>query len=186
MIILALAFAISAATQPSAAAPLQVPTSQPPTGVEVPTGDTLRNAIVAASDGYFALAFEQCDPRRFGSLLAEGFEFYHDRAGRSVGGEREVRLYAENCRQRSEPDAVLTRRELVPGSQRVFPIPRYGAIEEGEHLFYRRNTGKPEQLISRAKYIHIWSLTPQGWRLARVVSYAHESLRAPSKPAPLR
>jgi hypothetical protein len=68
----------------------------------------------------------------------------------------------------------------VAGSQRIFPVPGFGAIEEGEHLFYTRRPNEPERLTSRGRYLQVWALRPAGWQLTRVMSYAHERAGAPS------
>ena len=58
-------------------------------------------------------------------------------------------------------------------SLKVDPVPGYGAIEDGEHLFYERQGDGPEHLAGRARFTQLWRLTADGWRLARVFSYGH-------------
>ena len=55
-------------------------------------------------------------------------------------------------------------------------MPGYGAIEDGEHVFYERRGDGPERLVGRARFTQLWRLTPDGWRLARVFSYAHRAV----------
>ena len=62
---------------------------------------------------------------------------------------------------------------LVAESLNVHPVPGYGAIEDGEHLFYERQGEGPERLVGRARFTQLWRLSVDGWRLARVFSYAH-------------
>ncbi len=70
-------------------------------------------------------------------------------------------------------DAWRSRRALVERSLVVDPVPGHGAIEAGEHLFYERRSDGPETLAGRARFAQVWALTPDGWRLSRVLSYAH-------------
>jgi hypothetical protein len=155
------------------AALAQIPAASGP-ALPLPTGTALQEAVSARSSEFFRIFFEECDPEGLATFYAPNFEFYHDRGGRSVGGDAEVRTYQERCTARSRPGATISRRELVRGSQKNFPVPGFGAIEEGEHLFYTRRPNEAERLTSRGSYLQIWQLTPAGWQLTRVVSYAHE------------
>jgi hypothetical protein len=152
------------------------------TATAVPAGSELQAAVSARSSDFFRIFFDECDPGRLATFYSPDFEFYHDRSGRSIGGDTEVRMYRERCTARSRPGATASRRELVPGSQKIFSVPGFGAIEEGEHLFYTRPPNEPERLTSRGRFLQIWELRPAGWQLTRVVSYAHE--RASVPPAP--
>ena len=67
----------------------------------------------------------------------------------------------------------------MPGTLTVAPVPGVGAIEAGEHLFYERQGEGPERLAGRARFAHLWVLTPAGWRLSRAFSYAHAAAGAP-------
>jgi hypothetical protein len=146
----------------------------------LPTGAALQEAVSARSSEFFRIFFDECDPERLATFYAPDFEFYHDRGGRSVGGDVEVRTYKARCAARLRPGATLLRRELLRGSQRIFPIPGFGAIEEGEHLFYTRRPDQRERLTSRGRYLQVWQLSPAGWRLTRVMSFAHERVGVPS------
>lgn len=67
---------------------------------------------------------------------------------------------------------------LVQSSLHVDPIPGWGAMEVGDHLFYERHgaTG-PEKLVGKAKFAMVWVLGADGhWRVSRVLSYAHEAV----------
>jgi len=119
----------------------------------LPEGAALGEAIAARSDEYFALFFDGCDPEKLGSLLAANFEFYHDRNGVTHSAERFVTRYANRCRARKAPGALRMRRELVTGTQRVFPVPGFGAIEEGHHRFYGRKGSGPESKPSFGRYL---------------------------------
>jgi len=140
----------------------------------LPEGEALTAAVAARDADFFALLFEGCDPDRLLTMLTADFEMYHDRGGVvATSAEPFVRDYRQSCTGRQAPDAWRSRRELVAASLNVHPVPGYGAIEDGEHLFHERQGNGPERLAGRARFTQLWRLTPDGWRLARVFSYAH-------------
>lgn len=146
----------------------------------LPEGPALTEAIRARDAELFQLAFLGCDPARLRTMLTPDFEMYHDRDGVvATNAEAFVADYDRSCHDRQRPDAWRSRRALVPASLNVHPVPGYGAIEDGEHLFYewQGDAQGPEEraghLVGRARFTQLWKLTPDGWRLARVFSYAH-------------
>ena len=54
--------------------------STPTMGAE--TGKTLAEQIRAADSALFAAVFETCDVQTVASMVAEDFEFFHDKWGR--------------------------------------------------------------------------------------------------------
>ena len=146
----------------------------PAATVTIPEGEALTRAIEKRDAEFFELAFLGCDPARLGTMLTPDFEMYHDKGGVVArSSETFVAQYARDCEEKKKPDAWRSRRELVAASLNVHPVPGYGAIEDGEHLFYERQGDGPEKLVGRARFTQVWALTPEGWRLARVFSYAH-------------
>ena len=142
----------------------------------IPQGEALATALTARDAEFFSLVFDGCDPERLAAMLTPDFEMYHDRDGVVArSSEVFVRQYGENCVARQAPDAWRSRRELVTATLNVHPVPGFGAIEDGEHLFYERPGDGPEHLAGRARFTQLWQLTPEGWRLARVFSYGHRA-----------
>ena len=142
----------------------------------LPQGEALAAALAARDAEFFALVFDGCDPERLATMLTPDFEMYHDRGGVVARtSEAFVRQYGQDCVARQAPDAWRSRRELVTTTLNVHPVPGYGAIEDGEHLFYERRGSGPERLAGRARFTQLWRLTPDGWRLARVFSYGHRA-----------
>lgn len=145
--------------------------------VAVPPQPQLTEQIRQADAELFRLFFEApCDVPRFRALLADDVEFYHDKDGFNVRSADDfVRGYSENCASRSDPKAWRSRRELVASSLQVDPVPGYGAMEAGEHLFYeRKGVGGTEKLAGRARFAMVWVLGRDGkWRLSRVLSFGH-------------
>lgn len=142
-------------------------------GPALPEGPALTEQIRARDADLFTTLFERCDPEHMRSLVTADIEFYHDRDGAMHSADAFVADYARFCTERRAPDAWRSRRELVAASLNVHPVPGYGAIEDGEHLFYERQGEGPERLVGRARFTQLWKLEADGWRLARVFSYAH-------------
>jgi hypothetical protein len=144
--------------------------------IALPEGEALTAAIATRDAEFFELLFERCEPDRLRAMLTDDFEMYHDRDGvvaRSAGPF--VEDYRLTCAERQAPDAWRSRRELVRESLNVHPVPNHGAIEDGDHIFFERRGDGPERLAGRARFTQLWRLTPEGWRLARVFSYAHRA-----------
>lgn len=150
---------------------------QPPAAeVTLPTGEALTAALAARDAEFFSLLFEGCDADALGSMLTSDFEMYHDRDGVVARNAGELLAgYREFCTQRQAPDAWRSRRALVASTLNVHPVPGYGAIEDGEHLFYERQGEGPERLAGHARFTQLWRLDGGAWKLARVFSYAHRA-----------
>jgi hypothetical protein len=155
----------------------------PAPAVTIPTGGELRSAVAAADAALFKTFFDECEPAKLDTMLTPDFEMYHDREGVVARDSKTmVALYTEQCEAKKAPDAWRSRRELVAGTLNVEPVPGFGAIEEGDHVFYERKGDGPEKLVGRAHFVQLWQLTPSGWRLSRVLSYSHRAIDA--VPAP--
>ena len=148
-----------------------------PAPVTIPPRETLVAQIAQRDADFFSLFFTgACDPAPMRAFLAEDLEFYHDRAGFNARSADDfVRIFEQDCARRQNPRETRSRRELVPGSLHVDPVPGWGAIQTGEHLFYERNgADAPERLVGRARFAHLWVLGRDNqWRVSRVFSYAH-------------
>ncbi|WHU01385.1 nuclear transport factor 2 family protein [Sphingomonas sp. NIBR02145] len=134
--------------------------------------------VKAADAALFETFFERCDPARLASQVTPDFEMYHDKDGVvATSGDAFVALYAKGCEAKKAPDAWRSRRALLPETLRVDPVPGYGAIEEGDHVFYERQGDGPEKLVGKAHFVQLWKKGPDGWRVARILSYAHQAVR---------
>jgi len=153
--------------------------------VAIPDGLALQEVIAERSQAFFTLYHDGCDPDRLRRFLLPTFEMYHDQNGVSAStAEPFVARYTERCQPRGRPGANRLRRVLRPDSFRVYPVPGYGAIEEGFHEYYGSVGGRPERKVTEARYLQLWALTPDGWRLARAFSYDHrDAPRLPPIPA---
>jgi hypothetical protein len=140
----------------------------------MPDGTDLRTSIEARDAELFQLFFTGCDPGRLRTMLADDLEFYHDKGGFVFrNAEAMVADYAKQCAERAKPDAWRSRRELVPSSLIVDPVPGHGAMEAGDHLFYERKGDGPERLAGKGRFAMVWKWEAGQWKLSRVLSYAH-------------
>ena len=104
-----------------------------------------------------------------GRVIAADFEFYHDKGGLTRGREPMLAMEEERC-GRTE---TTLRREVVDGSLAVFPLARYGAVQQGMHRFYLSEKGGQERLIEIARFMHVWRQNGDGWEIIRAISYDH-------------
>ncbi|WP_233842927.1 nuclear transport factor 2 family protein [Dyella sp. 2HG41-7] len=134
------------------------------------SSDSLSNTIQKL-DAEFFDSFNNCSApdqlKKHESYLNPNVEFYHDKSG--VTWTRQA--YMENTRAHV---CGNFRRVLTAGSQEIYPIKDYGAIEEGRHTFCEIKSGK---CFGEAKFLIIWHQLPNGWEITRIMSYAHEAIR---------
>jgi len=134
----------------------------------------LHNEIAAMDLRLFAAVFDTCDIPALATLVADDFEFYHDKDGlSSTSGAQFVKAIEGTCERQKSGEDYRARRELVAGSLRVYPLNNYGAIEIGEHRFYQLLPGQPEKLVEISLFTNVWKKEESGWKLTRVLSYGH-------------
>jgi len=134
------------------------------------------NTVLAANDSrLFDIGFNGHDISPFEELIDDNFEFYHDKGGITLGKA----AFLDSIKNGIFNLSYHARRELVPGTLKVYPLEKngvlYGAIQMGEHRFYALEPGKPEYQTSHALFTHLWLLKDGKWKLARALSYDHES-----------
>lgn len=144
--------------------------------VSLPDQPALEQAIAASDARLFSLMFDQCDAPALADIVTDDLEFYHDKGGLMATRAVFVADYQRSCTARAAPDAWRSRRELTPGTMRVYAIPGVGAVEEGSHAFYERQGDGPERLTGRARFSVLWRLEDGHWRLARAFSIDHQSV----------
>ena len=121
---------------------------------------------ITAQDKRVFDAYNACDLDTFAAAFTPDVEFYHDEGG--VTWDRQS--VVDSTRKYI---CGKVRRELIPGSLRVYPIKDYGAIEEGEHRFCQKDEG----CAGVAKFVMVWKREGESWVLTRVLSYGHRPAR---------
>jgi len=135
----------------------------------------LFDEIAAADKALFGAVFDTCDVKALRELVADDFEFYHDKDGlNETSGAHFVDDVAKHCERIEKGVDFRARRELVKGSLAVYPLNKYGAVETGRHDFYAIETGKPDRMTESAQFLHLWKKEGDRWKLTRVVSYDHK------------
>jgi ketosteroid isomerase-like protein len=134
----------------------------------------LTEEIKAADAAFFSAFFDRCDVEALKALATDDLEMFHDKGGRvAASAQQFLDNIRGTCARQKTGEDYRARRELVPGSLKVYPLNNYGAIEIGEHRFYQLLPGKPEKLVEIALFTHVWKKEADGWKLARVLSYDH-------------
>ena len=131
--------------------------------------------VVQAQDARLFAAYNTCDLKTLADTVGDDLEFYHDQTGLSRGRQAFIDATRTNI-------CGKVHRELVPETLEVYPLKTYGAVEIGEHVFCPAaapSTCDPKT-SGRAKFTMLWQQTEAGWKLTRVISYAHIS-RPPPK-----
>ncbi|HVK58079.1 MAG TPA: nuclear transport factor 2 family protein [Candidatus Kapabacteria bacterium] len=122
----------------------------------------------------FDAIFNDCDLPAVEKLLADNFEFIHDKGGLvATNASQFLKSIREGCERKNAGLGELSRRELV--SMETFPLKNYGAIQTGVHRFFIIEPGKPDRPGDIAKFTHVWRKTGDHWKLARVLSYDHKA-----------
>lgn len=135
------------------------------------------DALAERDAAIFVAAFDECDIEKLETLFTEDFEFYHDRSGQIADSRAEFLDDARRgCEARARGDNEHLRRELDEASVKIYPMEKYGAIQMGDHSFYRVNDDGSETLVGHAKFIHLWRFKDGEWRVAREYSYDHQNV----------
>lgn len=131
-------------------------------------GDPLFKTVAALDAAVFA-AFNNCSAAGqleiHAGFFAPDVEFYHDTGGVTWTRDEMLANTQKNV-------CGHFRRELVPGSLKIFPIKDFGAIELGSHRFCQFKTGDCEGL---ADFMIVWRNQGGDWKITRVFSYGHRA-----------
>lgn len=145
----------------------------------MPAGDALDETIADLDARLFWAAFEGCDAEVLAPLLGEGFRMVHDQAGLAVATrEQFIAGIGEACAARlpgGENEGYANRRLLTPGSRKVQALGSWGALEEGHHSFYERQSDGSWTLTGGARYIHIWRWATDRFVLDESISIDHDA-----------
>lgn len=124
---------------------------------------------ITALDAEMFDAYNRCDLEKIGTFFTEDLEFYHDQTGLSRTRQALVDAVKQNI-------CGKVRRDLVPGTLKVYPLKNYGAVEFGEHRFCDpKKKAKCDEESGIAKFVMLWQNQDGQWKITRVISYDHVS-----------
>lgn len=130
--------------------------------------------VAAADHALFSAFFDRCDTEALAKMVTDDFEMFHDKNGyMTKSGKEFLDGIAATCARQKTGEDYRARREVVPGTLKVYPLENYGAVEIGVHRFYQLLPGKPEKLVEVSQFTHVWKKEESGWKLARALSYDH-------------
>jgi ketosteroid isomerase-like protein len=131
--------------------------------------------VAAADHALFSAFFDRCDLDALAKLVTDDFEMFHDKNGyMAKSGKEFLDAIASTCARQKTGEDYRARREVVPGTLKVYPLNNYGAVEVGVHRFFQLLPGKPEKLVEVSQFTHVWKKEESGWKLARALSYDHK------------
>lgn len=142
------------------------------TGPETMSDAQIDAELMAMDSAMFGAAFETCDLDRVRSLVTEDVEFYHDKSGLMLT-DADAFVDQINCLNWTQGDAPQIRRVLEPGSLTSHRIGDFGAMQMGRHSFHLVREDGSDQLLETGDFIHLWRYSPEGWQIARIISYDH-------------
>ena len=95
------------------------------------------------------------------AFYADSIEFYHDKAGLSTSKKDILDGTRKNI-------CGKVTRELIKGSIEVSPIPNFGAVELGSHMFH--NNQEKGEALQASKFVIIWRNNNGVWTITRIIS----------------
>jgi len=122
--------------------------------------DRLYETIVKL-DSIFFDAYNKCNMATQEEFFSDSIEFYHDKGGLTTSKQELLDAIRKNI-------CGKVTRELVKGSIEVSPVPGYGAVEIGMHMFH--NNQEKGQVPRPSKFVIIWRNKNDKWSITRVIS----------------
>ncbi len=120
---------------------------------------------IQKQDAAFFGAFNAHELEAMMAFFAADVEFYHDKDGRVSFDQLKTGFQTMFSRN----DGI--RRDLVPGTLRVYPVPNYGAIATGTHKFCHVEGGKDD--CGAFQFVLVWQKQDGRWRVTRALSFDH-------------
>lgn len=126
--------------------------------------DSLYRQVVKL-DGLVFGAFNNRDTAAFNNFFSKDLEFFHDQGG-LTGYQHTIDFLKQQIENRSD-----LKRTLAKEGFEVYPVPGYGAMEFGTHIFTHTENGTTVR--GTFKFIHVWKNDNGHWMITRVISYGH-------------
>ena len=157
---------------------LPAPAQTPPAAAGVvpgpPTPAALAALLAEQDRRLFELGFDRRDDAALRAMLADDFQFFHDKGGVvATAPDAFVRIVAESFEGRATGQNVRARRELVPGSLATYTLGPDHALQLGRHRFFGLTPGQPDVLRETGQFAHHWIRVQGQWKLSRVYSFDH-------------
>ena len=135
--------------------------------------DTVMKTILE-KDRLFWAGYNTCNYKQLGELIADDVEFYHDKGGITLGKSALVNSIRKNLCSKQN---FRTRREAISETVKIYLLKNsnvtYGAIISGEHYFFNSYDNKPERREGIAKFMNMWILKDNVWKMSRILSFDH-------------
>ena len=112
-------------------------------------------------DSAFFHAYNTCDLAKQEEFYSDSIEFFHDKTGLETSKSKILAATRNNI-------CGKVTRELVKGSIEVSPIPGYGAVELGLHMFH--NNQEKNSTPHPSKFVIIWRNNNSKWTITKVIS----------------
>jgi ketosteroid isomerase-like protein len=112
-------------------------------------------------DSTFFNAYNTCDLTKQAAFYSDSIEFFHDKSGLETSKKKileDTKKYV--CGK--------VTRELVQGSIEVSPLPGYGAVEIGIHMFH--NNQEKNDTPHQSRFVIIWRNQNNRWTITKVIS----------------
>ncbi|WP_374950922.1 nuclear transport factor 2 family protein [Mucilaginibacter sp.] len=116
---------------------------------------------ISQLDSAFFHAYNTCDLTTQAQFYSDKIEFFHDRSGLDTSKEHILASTKKYI-------CGKVTRELVKGSLQVSPLPGYGAVELGEHMFH--NNQEKNDTPHASKFVIIWKQDNSKWTITKVIS----------------
>ncbi|WP_163444474.1 nuclear transport factor 2 family protein [Flavobacterium columnare] len=129
-------------------------------------------------DTEFWKSYNSCNTINIAQYIYDDIEFYHDKGGITLGKENLVSSIKNNLCSNNN---YKIRRELVKGTEHFSTLYNqekpYGLIHSGEHIFLLTINQNREYADGKAKFIHLWLLENNLWKMKRIYSYNHQPIK---------
>jgi hypothetical protein len=122
--------------------------------------EKLSETIIKLDSAFFQ-AYNTCDMDKQADFYSDSIEFYHDKGGLTTSKQEILAATRKNI-------CGKVTRELVKGSIDVSPIPGYGAVEIGMHMFH--NNQEKDQIPHPSRFVIIWQNNKGKWTITRIIS----------------
>jgi len=122
--------------------------------------DELYQTVVKLDSAFFG-AYNTCNMEKQADFYSDSIEFYHDKGGLTTSKQEILDATRKNI-------CGKVTRELVKGSIEVSPVPGYGAVEIGMHMFH--NNQEKGQIPHPSRFVIIWRNREGKWTITRVIS----------------